>query len=129
MPGLELGQNPAWDLNPRGWDTDPAKTHGAWFQDLMKLRFLMSHSRKNSMRDKVIGSVQFSSVAQLCLTLCNPMDCSMPGFSVHHLIPELAQTHVHQVGMPSNHLILYCPLLLLPPIPPSIRVFSNESTL
>ena len=54
MPGLELGQNPAWDLNPRGWDTDPAKTHGAWFQDLMKLRFLMSHCRKKSVRDKVI---------------------------------------------------------------------------
>ena len=54
MPELELGQNPAWDLNPRGWDTDPAKTHGAWFQDLMKLRFLMSHCRKKSVRDKVI---------------------------------------------------------------------------
>ena len=41
---------------------------------------------------------QFSLVAQLCLTLCNPMDCSMPGFPVHHQFPELAQTHVHQVG-------------------------------
>ena len=40
-------------------------------------------------------SVQFSSVAQLCVTLCDPMDCSMPGFSVHHQLPELAQTHVH----------------------------------
>jgi len=40
----------------------------------------------------------FSSVAQLCLTLCNPMDCSMPGFHVLHQLPELAQTHVHQVG-------------------------------
>ena len=41
-------------------------------------------------------SVQFSSVAQLCLILCNPMDCSMPGFPVHHQLLELAQTHVHQ---------------------------------
>ena len=49
---------------------------------------------------------QFSSVAQSCLTLCNPMDCSMPGFPVHHQLPELAQTHVLQVGdaiQPSHH--------------------------
>ena len=45
-------------------------------------------------------SVQFSSVSQLCPTLCNPIDCSMPGFSVHHQLLELAQTHVHQVGHP-----------------------------
>ena len=42
-------------------------------------------------------SVQISSVAQLCLTLCDPMDCSMPGFLVHHQLPELAQTRVHRV--------------------------------
>ena len=41
---------------------------------------------------------QFSSVAQSYLTLCNPMDCSMPGFPVHHQILELTQTHVRQVG-------------------------------
>ena len=41
---------------------------------------------------------QFSSVAQLCSTLCDPMDCSMPGFPVHHQLPQLAQTHVHQVS-------------------------------
>ena len=41
---------------------------------------------------------QFSSVPQLCLTLCDPMDCSMPGFPVHHQFPELAQTHVHWIG-------------------------------
>ena len=45
-----------------------------------------------------ITSVQFSSVTQMCPTLCNPMDCSMPGFLVHHQLPELAQTHVHWVG-------------------------------
>ena len=43
--------------------------------------------------------------------------------------PGFTQTHVHRVGDPSSHLILWRPLLLLPPIPPSIRVFSNESTL
>ena len=57
------------------------------------------------------------------------MDCSTPGLPVHHQLSELTQTHVHRVGNPSNHLILYCSLLLLPSIPPSIRVFSNESTL
>ena len=41
------------------------------------------------------GSVQFSSVAQLCPTLCDPMDYSTPGLPVHHQLPELAQTHVH----------------------------------
>ena len=56
------------------------------------------------------------------------MDCSTPGFPVHHQLPELAQTHVHRV-MPSNHLILCHPLLLPPSIFPSIRVFSSESAL
>ena len=41
------------------------------------------------------ASVQFSSVAQSCPTLCDPMDCSMPGHPVHHYLPELNQTHVH----------------------------------
>ena len=53
--GLKPSQNPAWDQNPHGWDSNPAKIHSTWFQDLMKLRFLMSNHRKNSVRDKVIG--------------------------------------------------------------------------
>ena len=73
--------------------------------------------------------IQFSSATQSCPTLCDPIDCSTPGLPVHHQLSELTQTHVHRVGNPSNHLILYCSLLLLPSIPPSIRVFSNESTL
>ena len=76
-----------------------------------------------------VHSVLFSPVAQSCPTLCDPMNCSTPGLPVHHQVPEFTQTHVHRVGMPSSHLILCHPLLLLPPIPPSIRVFSNESTL
>ena len=43
------------------------------------------------------SSVQFISVAQSCLTLCNPMDCSMPGLPIHHQLPEFTQTHIHQV--------------------------------
>ena len=73
--------------------------------------------------------VQFSSVTQSCPTLCDPMNRSTPGLPVHHKLPEFAQTHIHRVSEPSSHLILYRPLLLLPPIPPSIRVFSTESTL
>ena len=71
---------------------------------------------------------QFRSVILSCPTLCNPMDFSMLGFSVNYQLLELAETHVHRVGDPSNHLILCCPLLL-PSVFPSIRVFSNESVL
>ena len=70
---------------------------------------------------------QFSSVAQLCPTLCDPMNHSMPGLPVHHQLPESTQIHVHCVVMPSNHLILCCPLPFLPSIFSSIRDFSNES--
>ena len=72
-------------------------------------------------------SSQFSSVAQLCLTLCSPMDCSTPGFPDLHYLPELAQTHVHQVRDASNHIILCPPLFLLLSIFPSNRVFYEES--
>ena len=73
--------------------------------------------------------VQFSSVAQSCLTLCNPMDCSTPGLPVHQQLPELLKLMCTESVMPSNDLILCCPLLLLPSIFPSIRVFSSESVL
>ena len=69
----------------------------------------------------------FCSIAESCLILCNPMDCSMPGFPIHHHLPESAQTHVHRVGDVIHHFILYYPLLLLPSVFPSFRVFSNES--
>ena len=125
--------------------------------------------------------IQFSSVAQSCPTLCNPMGCSTSDFPVHHQLLELTQTHAHRVVslvvfinslyissvhfshsvvsdslrthglqharppcplptpgvelmsiesmMPSNHPILCHPLLFLPSIFPSIRIFSNESVL
>ena len=72
---------------------------------------------------------QFSSVAELCPTLCDPMDCSTPAFPVYHQLPELTQIHVHQLVMPSNHLILCHTLLLLPSVFPSFRIFSNELVL
>ena len=70
-----------------------------------------------------------SSVAQSCPTLCDPINCSMPGLPVHHHLLEFTQVRSIELVMPSSHLILCHPLLFLPPIPPSIRVFSNESTL
>ena len=68
-------------------------------------------------------SVQFSSFTQSCLTLCDPMDCSMPGFPVHHQLQSLLKLMSIELVMPSNHLIFCHPLLLLPSIFPSIRVF------
>ena len=70
-------------------------------------------------------SVQLISVAQSCLTLCYPIDCSSPGFPVHHQL-LLKLMSIDSV-MPSNHLILCRTLLLPSSIFPSIKVFSNES--
>ena len=72
---------------------------------------------------------KFSSVAQSCPTLYNPMNCSTPGLPVHHQLLESTKPMSIELVMPSNHLILIRPLPLLPLIFPSIRVFSNESTL
>ena len=74
-------------------------------------------------------SNSFSSVAQSCLTLCDPMNCSTPGLLVHHQLPNFTQTHIHRVGdsiQPSHTLSSASPPA---PIPSSIRVFSKESTL
>ena len=76
----------------------------------------------------LISSIQFSSVAQSCPTLCDPMEFCTPSLPVHQL-PELLRLMSLKLVMPSNLLILCCPLLLLPSVFPSIRVFSNESTL
>ena len=72
--------------------------------------------------------LQFRSVAQSCLNLCNPMDCSTPGLPVHHQHLSLLKFMFIRSMMPSNHLILCCPLLLPTSTFPSIRVFSNESS-
>ena len=77
----------------------------------------------------LLSFLQFSSVAQSYLTLCDPMSRSMPGLPVQHQLPESTQTHVHRVDdaiQPSYPLLPPSPL---PSIFPSIRVFSNESAL
>ena len=68
----------------------------------------------------LLGSVQFSSVAQSCLTLCDPINHSTPGLPVHHHLPEFTQTHVHRVSDAIQPSHLCRPLLLLPPVPPSV---------
>ena len=71
--------------------------------------------------DYHIASLQFSSVTQSCLTLCNPMDCSTPGLPVHHQLLELTQTHVHWVDdaiQPSHP--------LLSPAPPAYNLSQHQ---
>ena len=78
----------------------------------------------------LISTLTFSSVQSLSrVQLCDPMNPSTPGLPAHHQLPVFTQTHIHRVRDAFSHLILCRPLLLLPPIPPCIRVFSNESTL
>ena len=75
--------------------------------------------QRNPLRS--FSSVQFISVAQLCPTLCDPMDCSTPGFPIHHQLLEVTQTHVHLVGdaiQPSHP--------LLSPSPPTFNLFQHQ---
>ena len=109
-----------------------------WFPVLHSSTVLFAHSIYtslpllpfwNSKMPYVFRSDQIRSVAQSCLTLCDPMNHSTPGLPVHHQLPEFTQTHVHLVSdaiQPSHPL---SSPFLLPPISPSVRVFSNESTL
>ena len=83
-------------------------------------------SHRHSFSNQKLWS-QFNSVAKLRLTLCDSMDCSKPGLPVHPQLPEFTQTHIHQVLLPSSHLILCCPLLLLPSIFPILEYFQISS--
>jgi len=124
-----------WSFSPKllnsvlSWENIRHDNRGAfykcpiWLVSLKTTRVIknienlrISHSQEQ-LRD------QFSSVAQLSSSVvCDPMDCNMPGFPVHHQLRELTQTHTHWV-------ILCCLHLLPPSISPSIRVFSNELVL
>jgi len=95
---------------------------GAGVQSLV--RELRSHMPHGTAKKK---KMFFSSVAQSYLTVCDPMDCSTPGFPVHHQLAELLKLMSIELVMPSNHLTICCPLFLLPSVLPSIRVFSSES--
>ena len=91
--------------------------------------FLLNVLNVTLYEGKLFHSVQFSSVAQSCPTLCDPVNCSMPDLRVHHQLPEFTQTHVHWVSdtfHPSHPLSPPSPPLS---IFPSIRVFPNELAL
>ena len=82
---------------------------------------MFDRNQCNTVKQLPFNSIQFSSVAQSCLTLCNSTDCSMPGFTVHHPLPELTQTHVHQVSdaiQPSHP--------LLSPSPPAFNLSQHQ---
>ena len=105
----------------KGWSQSKKSTQ-LWM-------WLVIEARSNAVKNNIAKDPGiFSSVAQSCPTLRNPVNCSTPGLPVHHHLPEFTQTLSIKSVMPSSHLILCRPLLLLLPIPPSMRVFSNEST-
>ena len=117
-----------------GWDWIWALQRERFFINFEKSRYgftVVEETRRKTPFPKLgkPSSVQFSSVAQSCPAFCDPMNDSTPGLPVYHKLLESAQTHAHWVGdaiQPSHPLFS---LVLLPPILPSIRVFSNESTL
>ena len=99
----------------RGDNVTVEKPHKYYLEQVVKI---------NTTSDKSCWSVQFSSVAQSCLTLCDPMDCSTPGLPVHHQLPELAQTHVHRV---SNTIQPSHPLSS--PSPPAFNLSQHQGLL
>ena len=119
--------------SPRGREGSGAlkKEIGAWSSQggEKDKHFSLSPELMTAQQNNSSFWVQFSSIAQSCPTLCDPMDCSTPGLPVHHQLPELLQLMSIESVTPSTHLILCCPFLLPPSIFPSIRVFSNELAL
>ena len=87
---------------------------------------LMQMSNLGRKKSSQLSSVQSLSSVQLCPTLCNPMNCGTPGPPIITNSQNSLKLMSNESVMPSSHLILCCPLLLLTPILPSIRVFSNE---
>ena len=107
-------------------DHSPFQWVSYWHQLAKLLKLSVDSSNGAALLQQ---SVQLSSVAQSCPNLCDPMNCSKSGLPVHHHSRSSLKLSSIESVMPSIHLIPCHPLLLLPPIPPSIRVFSNESTL
>ena len=124
LPGESHGQRSLVGYSPRGHkESDRTEatehTHSTYIDIFNIFSYLIKFQKFHCCY----------SFAKLCPTLCDPMDCSTPGFPVLHYLQEFAQTHSIKSVIPSNHLILCRPLLLLTSIFPSIRVFSNESAL
>ena len=93
----------------------------------MKFTFFLCYCNHSVFICSCVSSV--SSITQSCPTLCDPMNFSKPGLPVHHHFRSSLRFMSIGSVMPFSHLILCRPLLILPPIPPSNRVFSNESSL
>ena len=110
-------------------DTSVLITISLWLWTSHHLPDFLFPFPMDTMRGSNELNPQFSSVTQLCLTLCDPMDYSMPGLPVHHQLPEPTQTHVHHIGEGIQLSHPRHPFLLLPVIFPNIQVFSNESSL
>ena len=110
-------------------DTSVLITISLWLWTSHHLPDFLFPFPMDTMRGSNELNPQFSSVTQLCLTLCDPMDDITPGLPVHHQLPEPTQTHVHHIseGIQLSH--PRHPFLLLPVIFPNIQVFSNESSL
>ena len=92
-----------------------------WCQSFSVFSLVLRRFNRN-LYSKCLPSVQFSSVAQSCLTLCDPMDCSMPGFPLHHQLTQRTQTHVHHVSdaiQPSHP--------LSSPSPPAFYLSQHQS--
>ena len=123
-PTLPLGLSSLWALSGNCWLVRWCFCHKTYDSHM-----ILNQNQAEPMSSVICRSVQFSSVTQSCLTLCDPIDCRMPGFPVHHQLPQFAQTHVHWVSdaiQPSH------PLLF--PSPPAFNLFqhqgfSNESVL
>ena len=109
------------------WKLNNTRLNKQWVTEEIKRTILSSLRQKWKHTVPKLGCS--CSVVQSCLTLCDPMNGSTPGFPVLHCLPEFAQPRVHWVRMPSSHIILYCPLLLPLSFFPRIRICSNESAL
>ena len=159
FPGGSDGKESAWSSGDLGsfpgsewspWEgngnllqyscLENSKDRGAWWATVPRIKRIRHNWGINTFNTyyllliifillENISDIQFSSVTQLCLTLCNPMECSTPGLQVHRNSWSLLKLMSIKSVMPSNHLILCCPLLLLSSIFTSIRVFSSESVL
>ena len=104
-PGIETRQTKVWLLQPLKTCVITKNFLICWdpvFPAMLSLHVtLFSHKVATKWRacfERVVMKLQFSSIAQSCPTLCNPMDCSVPGVPVHHQFQELIQIHVHRVG-------------------------------
>ena len=123
---LRNGQGATWGRSPLHWYCGLIMSMWCWVLHcadlfLIVLQVCLSYYNLFVCFNQFSFLENFSSVTESCPTLCNPMDCSMPGFSIHHQLPELAQTHAHRVVdaiQPSHP--------LSSPSPPALSLSQNQ---